>query len=150
LKRLLALVALSAAPIVAVATPAAAAPMQHLVESSCEVREHPADDVEAQLLICSESDSHSKYTRTPSGNEIYRVWGTGSYSVTDIATGYTQRTTFDFDQTMIAKPSKLQVDRWLNITGQSNSDGLSCAETITYKFTNGKTQIYDIETTCDF
>ena len=140
MRRLLAAATLVAAPLVALATPAAAAPPVHDVSSGCEDY--------GDYIYCYNFDTRVQSTLTPSGNWIYHSKGTNSYNVT-YDSGVRYGDTWTFDQKFMYRQSQPHVDR----TEASHTyyyEDSSCTDFTLYRFTNGKVQVADYSTACNF
>jgi hypothetical protein len=125
-------VALAAVPLLAVATPAAAAPVQHLVQSSC------SDD--GENTICYKVDLRSKTTTTPSGNKIIWSRGTVSTTITLDSNGWQSSDSWSINSRWVITRGKEQVAR-LRYSSTWSAGDLYCIGTSYLKATNGKVQL---------
>jgi hypothetical protein len=141
MKRLIAVAALGAAPLLAVATPAGAAPPQHYVFSGCNVEEDG-------FRVCYNLDGTVMQTVTSSGNEIAHSSGTNTYTVTNPdGSGYTE--VYAYNSKFVYQQGQPHVSR-AQTTDTFTVGDRFCTLATYYKFTNGIPQVDDTELTCNF
>lgn len=142
MKILLMVSSIVAAPLLAIDTPAAAAPPEHQFHSEC---------IDLGLITyCSNIDQTIKQTHTPSGNTILHVSYSNSYTVTfndGTTPGFTDSYT-NTDNVVFAN-GETRVIRYQD-THTHLEGGRSCTDITTYKVTNGMVQVESFVPGCTF
>ncbi|HLL51108.1 MAG TPA: hypothetical protein VK356_10610 [Thermomicrobiales bacterium] len=146
MNRLLA-IALAAAPLLAVATPAAAAPPQRIVESECF-------DGGGDSVICYNVKRMVKTTTTPSGNRIVHASVNNSVTLTTSDGEVRILDSFVYRDKYVIKhrnPNAFHVHRLQRVftyTVWNHDIEFTCTETDYLKLTNGKYQVAEFEVNC--
>jgi hypothetical protein len=144
-KRFLTTLTLAATPLLAVATPAAAAPPQHTTFSDC----YAVDETGG--TYCYTTDTVTKITNTPSGNQIEHTSGTNTYRlIWGEGSPYPNYNGVDtLDYKFVFKKGVAHVERFQQ-TRTLYIEDLTCTNVFTYKSTNGKVQVDDFQGSCTY
>ena len=146
MKRLLAAAALATTPLLAIATPAAAAPPEHIVDSACVVI--PEDFDQEGYIFCYDFDAIVRTTVTPSGIVTERTSGTYSMDVT-FDSGFRFGNSQTWDRKFVFKQGETHVDFERQNATYYEGDS-TCTFVSEFLITNGETRWVNVINTCDF